>query len=195
VSLYNETNGAASPPTPTCGAVGLIADYATRADFSSMRARDALVLVGDTAGELGASMYLREIAGREDGAPPPVDLAVERRNGDFVRRLILGGQATVVHDLSDGGLIAAVAEMALASNVGAAVTASGVGALFGEDQARYLLAVADPAAVLAAAKAAGVPAVVVGQAGGESLSGPGFDVPLAKLRAAHEGWMPGYMGA
>ncbi|MGH6964663.1 MAG: phosphoribosylformylglycinamidine synthase subunit PurL [Phenylobacterium sp.] len=195
VSLYNETNGAAIPPTPTCGAVGLIPDYAKRADFSSMKAGDALVLVGETAGELGASMYLREIAGREDGAPPPVDLGVERRNGDFVRKLILGGQVTVVHDLSDGGLIAAVAEMALASNVGASVTAAGVGALFGEDQARYLLAVADAAPVLAAAKAAGVPAAVVGQAGGESLSGPGFDVALAKLRTAHEGWMPGYMGA
>jgi phosphoribosylformylglycinamidine synthase len=101
----------------------------------------------------------------------------------------------VVHDLSDGGLLAAVAEMALASNVGATVTASGVGALFGEDQARYLLAVADPAPILAAAKAAGVPAAEVGKAGGESLSGPGFDVALATLRTAHEGWMPGYMGA
>jgi phosphoribosylformylglycinamidine synthase len=195
VSLYNETNGAAIPPTPTCGAVGLIPDYARRADFSSMKAGDVLVLVGETAGELGASMYLREIAGREDGAPPPVDLGVERRNGDFVRSLILGGQVAVVHDLSDGGLVAAAAEMALASNVGVSVTAAGVGDLFGEDQARYLLAVADAGTILAAAKAAGVPAVEIGRAGDDSLSGPGFDVPLAKLRTAHEGWMPGYMGA
>jgi phosphoribosylformylglycinamidine synthase len=197
VSLYNETNGTAIPPTPTCGAVGLIADYARRADFSSMQAGDALVLVGETAGELGASMYLREIVGREDGAPPPVDLSLERRNGDFVRSLILSGQVTVVHDLSDGGLVAAAAEMALASSVGLALESgsSGVGALFGEDQARYLLAVADAAPILAAAKAAGVPATVVGRAGGESLSGPGFDVALARLRTAHEGWMPGYMGA
>jgi phosphoribosylformylglycinamidine synthase len=85
--------------------------------------------------------------------------------------------------------------MALASNVGASVTASGAGALFGEDQARYLLAVADAAPILAAAKAAGVPAEMIGKAGGESLSGPGFDLPLAKLRTAHEGWMPAYMGA
>jgi phosphoribosylformylglycinamidine synthase len=195
VSLYNETNGAAIPPTPTVGAVGLIADYARRADFSSMKAGDALVLVGDTAGELGASMYLREVLGREDGAPPSVDLGVERRNGDFVRSLILTGQTPVVHDLSDGGLIAAVAEMALASAMGVRVTASGVGALFGEDQARYLLATADAAPVLAAAKAAGVPAAVIGKAGGESVSGPGFDVPLTELRAAHEGWMPAYMSA
>jgi len=195
VSLYNETNGSAIPPTPTVGAVGLIADYARRADFSSMQAGDALVLVGETVGELGASMYLREVAGREDGAPPPVDLAVERRNGDFVRSLILSGQVTVVHDLSDGGLIATAAEMALAASVGVALTASGVGDLFGEDQARYLLAVGDAGPVLAAAKATGVAAAVIGRAGGEALCGPGFDLPLAQLRMAHEGWLPGYMGA
>jgi phosphoribosylformylglycinamidine synthase len=196
VSLYNETNGTAIPPTPTCGAVGLIADYSHRADFSSMKEGDALILVGETRGELGASMYLREILGREDGAPPPVDLAVERRNGDFIRSLILSGQLAVVHDLSDGGLVAAAAEMALASSVGLTLGggASGVGALFGEDQGRYLLAVPDPAPILAAAAAAGVPAAVAGQAGGEAFAGPGFDVPLARLRTAHEGWMPAYMG-
>ena len=195
VSLYNETNGAAIPPTPTVGAVGLIEDYGRRADFASVKAGDSLVLIGETRGELGASMYLREVLGREDGAPPPVDLAAERRNGDFVRDLIMSGQLSVVHDLSDGGLIAAAAEMALASGVGLRLDAgvSGVAALFGEDQARYLLAVADPAPILATARAAGVPAWVVGQAGGEALAGPGFDIPLATLRATHEGWLPGYM--
>ncbi|WP_394763171.1 phosphoribosylformylglycinamidine synthase subunit PurL [Phenylobacterium sp.] len=197
VSLYNETNGSAIPPTPTVGAVGLIENYARRADFASMRDGDALILIGETKGDLGASMYLREILGREDGAPPSVDLALERRHGDFVRNLILDGQLSVVHDLSDGGLIAAAAEMALASAVGLTLEggSSSVGFLFGEDQARYLLAVADPAAILAAATAAGVPATVVGQAGGEALRGPGFDIPLARLRTAHEGWMPGFMGA
>jgi phosphoribosylformylglycinamidine synthase II len=199
VSLYNETNGAAIPPTPTCGAVGLIADYGRRADFSSMKAGDTLILVGETVGELGASMYLREILGREDGAPPPVDLALERRTGDFIRSLILSGQLTVVHDLSDGGLIAAVAEMALASGVGVSLRMNSHAhahiLLFGEDQARYLIATAEPDAILAASAAAGVHASVVGHAGGEALSAPGlFEVPLATLRAAHEGWMPGYMG-
>ncbi|HEY9218798.1 MAG TPA: phosphoribosylformylglycinamidine synthase subunit PurL, partial [Phenylobacterium sp.] len=88
VSLYNETNGAAIPPTPTVGAVGLIADYACRADYAGLKNGDALVLIGETRGELGASLYLREVLGREDGAPPKVDLAAERRNGDFVRALI-----------------------------------------------------------------------------------------------------------
>ena len=100
VSLYNETNGAAIPPTPVVGAVGLIADGSRHADFSSMKPGEALVLIGETVGELGASLYLREILGREDGAPPPVDLAAERRNGDFVRSLIKDGKVVTVHDSS-----------------------------------------------------------------------------------------------
>jgi len=199
VSLYNETNGAAIPPTPTVGAVGLIPDYAHRADFAGMKDGDALVLIGSTLGELGASMYLREVLGREEGAPPPVDLALERKVGDFVRNLILSDQVTVCHDLSDGGLIAAATEMALASNTGFSLDEKdGLAAhafLFGEDQARYLIAVKDAAVILQAAKAAGVEAAVVGKAGGADLGVEGlFTLPLAKLRAAHEGWMPAYMG-
>jgi phosphoribosylformylglycinamidine synthase II len=199
VSLYNETNGAAIPPTPTVGAVGLLVDSSKHADFSSLKAGDSLVLIGETHGELGASMYLRELLGREDGAPPPVDLALERRTGDFVRDLIVSRQVTVVHDLSDGGLIAAVAEMALASRVGVTLELSG-GAplhaqLFGEDQARYLLATTRPDELIAAARAAGLPAARVGRAEGEALALPGtFNLPLADLRQAHEGWMPGFMG-
>jgi phosphoribosylformylglycinamidine synthase II len=200
VSLYNETNGVAIPPTPTVGAVGLIADYAVRADFSSMKSGDALVLVGETVGELGASMYLRECLGREDGAPPPVDLAAERRNGNFVRNLIQSGQVSVVHDLSDGGLIAALAEMALAAKVGAQLLADSdlppQAWLFGEDQGRYLVATPAASALLAAAEASGVPARIVGEAGGEVLARPGlFSLDIDRLRTAHEGWLPGFMGA
>jgi phosphoribosylformylglycinamidine synthase len=199
VSLYNETNGAAIPPTPTVGAVGLIPDYAHRADFAGMKDGDALVLIGSTAGELGASMYLREVQGQEAGAPPPVDLALERKTGDFVRNLILSDQVTVCHDLSDGGLIAAAAEMALASKVGFTLQADGSipahALLFGEDQARYLVAVKDAAPILAAAQAAGVEAAVIGKAGGDDVAVAGlFALPLAKLRSEHEGWMPAYMG-
>jgi phosphoribosylformylglycinamidine synthase len=200
VSLYNETNGAAIPPTPTVGAVGLIADYAQRADFSSARPGQTLVLIGETKGELGASMHLRVAYGREDGAPPSVDLAVERRNGDLVRSLIKSGQTPVVHDLSDGGLIAAAADMALASGVGAVLSHDPAlalhGQLFGEDQARYLIATDSPDVVIDAAQAAGVPAKVVGEVGGEALAVSGlFSIPLSELRRRHEGWMPGFMGA
>jgi phosphoribosylformylglycinamidine synthase subunit PurL len=197
VSLYNETNGAAIPPTPTVGGVGLIPDYAHRADFASMRVGDVLVLVGATKGELGASMYLREIAGREDGAPPPVDLALERKTGDLVRGLIRAGQVRTVHDLSDGGLIAALAEMCLASNLGCDLRLEGQAwvQLFAEDQARYLIAIPDPTPVLTAARAAGVPAAILGDAVGESIViDRALDLPLAELRAAHEGWMPSFMG-
>ena len=198
VSLYNETSGAAIPPTPTVGGVGLIPDYGQRADFAGLEAGMSLVLVGETRGELGASMYLREVLGREDGAPPPVDLAVERRNGDLVRQLIRTGLTRVVHDLSDGGLVAAAAEMALASDVGITLSAESAlpaqAWLFGEDQGRYLLGCADPGPVLTAAASAGVPARVVGAAGGVDLSCTGvFTLPLEALKAGHEGWLPGYM--
>jgi phosphoribosylformylglycinamidine synthase len=198
VSLYNETNGAAIPPTPAVGGVGLIEDYELRAGFATMAAGDALVLLGETRGELGASMYLREVLGREDGAPPSVDLAAERRCGDLVRNLIQSGQASAVHDLSDGGLAAAASDMALASNIGVSLApAGGLPAqawFFGEDQGRYLVATAAAEAVLAAARAADVPAQVVGRAGGGALACEGlFDLDLARLRAAHEGWMPAYM--
>jgi phosphoribosylformylglycinamidine synthase len=198
VSLYNETNGAAIPPTPVVGAVGLIGAGARHADFSSMKAGDTLVLVGETRGELGASLYLRELLGREDGAPPPVDLAAERRNGDFVRSQIQSGVARAVHDLSDGGLAATAAEMALASDLGLTLTLpEGVlahASLFGEDQARYLIATTDAGALLEAAREAGVPARKIGVAGGEAISVDGlFTLALAELRAAHEGWMPAFM--
>lgn len=200
VSLYNETNGAAIPPTPTVGGVGLLEDSSKRADFSGMKAGDTLILVGETRGELGASMYLRECLGREDGAPPPVDLDLERQAGDFVRRLIQSGQATCVHDLSDGGLAATIAEMALASGVGASLRMKSEQhahvLLFAEDQARYLIATSQPDPIFAAAGAAGVHASVVGEAGGDTLAAPGlFDLPLRRLREAHEGWLPRYMGS
>ncbi len=198
VSLYNETNGQAIPPTPTVGGVGLIADSARRADYSSLQPGQTLILLGETRGELGASLYLREILGREDGAPPPVDLAAERRVGDFLRAMIRGEQVSVAHDLSDGGLIGAAADMALASGVGITLSLGSDlpahAALFGEDQARYLIAVDEAQPLLAAAAAAGVAAREIGRAGGDSLAAQDlFDVPLKALRDAYEGWMPTYM--
>ncbi len=198
VSLYNETNGVAIPPTPTVGAVGLIEDYAARADFASAKPGNTLVLLGVSRGELGSSLYLRECLGREDGAPPPVDLSVERRNGDFVRGLIKAGVIRTVHDLSDGGLVAAAAEMALASNVGINLDATSAlhahAFLFGEDQGRYLVATDRPDELVTLAHVASVPAARIGLAGGDSFaSGPLFSIPLDRLREIHEGWMPAYM--
>jgi phosphoribosylformylglycinamidine (FGAM) synthase-like enzyme len=200
VSLYNETNGAAIPPTPTVGAVGLLPDYARRVGYSGLKAGDILVLIGATTGELGSSLYLREILGREDGAPPPVDLGAERRNGDLVRRMIRKGLLHAVHDLSDGGLILAAIEMALASKVGAFVDDLPEGpahaVLFGEDQARYLIALAQDALDVLdeAAADAGVPYHVLGRAGGCEVAVTDlFAIDLDDLSAAHEGWMPAFM--
>jgi phosphoribosylformylglycinamidine synthase II len=199
VSLYNETNGVAIPPTPAIGGVGLLADYGARAGFG-LKAGMQLILVGETNGWLGASLYAREVAGLEAGAPPPVDLATEKRNGDAIRKLIEAGVVSVCHDLSDGGLWLAAAELALSSGVGIAlVPPTDVAlhaALFGEDQARYLIAVApDKAdAVFDALEAAGVPAAPAGTSGGCELAVQGgFAVDLDLLRQTHENWMPEYM--
>jgi phosphoribosylformylglycinamidine synthase subunit PurL len=199
VSLYNETGGVAIPPTPTVGAVGLIPDYARRADFASLKAGDVLLVVGTSHGELGSSLYLRELFGREEGAPPPVDLAFERRNGDFVRELIRAGRVSAVHDLSDGGLAIAAAEMALASDVGIDLSPTSQthahGFLFGEDQGRYLIATSDPDSIVAEARAAGLNIALAGQAGGRDFACHQlFRIDLDRLRAAHEGWMPAYVG-
>jgi phosphoribosylformylglycinamidine synthase II len=203
VSFYNETNGSAVQPTPAIGAVGLIDDLDRTATPALATAGDRLIVIGDTAGHLGASLYAREIHGTEAGAPPPVNLVTERRNGDFVRGLITAGAVTICHDISDGGLLVAVAEMALAGDLGATLDAPPAGGvahgwLFGEDQARYVIAVdeAGTEAVLTKAQAAGVPAQIIGEVGGAALTVFGGNpISLAALRAAHENWLPDYMAA
>jgi len=124
VSLYNETNGRAILPTPTIGGVGLLTDFTASVTLAFKAAGEAILLIGPSQGWLGQSLYLRDICGREEGAPPPVDLAAEKRNGDFVRELISRKVATAVHDVSDGGLAVAVAEMAMAASIGADLQAS-----------------------------------------------------------------------
>lgn len=203
VSLYNETNGVGILPTPTIGGVGVLDDVTRHATLNLKRAGDVLVLIGDTAGWLGQSVYLSVIAGREDGAPPPVDLAVERRNGDFVRGLITSGLVDTVHDLSDGGLAVALAEMAMAGGIGAALPEVPQGIpthayLFGEDQGRYLLAVDPETApdLLYSASAQGIPAAVIGVTGNDHLTLPhGETISVAALRETHEGWLPAYMAS
>jgi phosphoribosylformylglycinamidine synthase subunit PurL len=196
-SLYNETNGEAILPTPAIGAVGLLKDVHRMASLAFKREGDAILLIGDTKGHLGQSLYLREMEGKEEGAPPPVDLAAEKRNGDFVRSLIEQGRVDTVHDCSDGGLLVAVAEMAMASDIGASLDCeTSIPFLFGEDQARYVFAVPqkDAAAMLTTAKAAGVPARTIGMSGGTALAAGGNSVPVPELRAAHESWFPKFMG-
>ncbi|KQT09084.1 phosphoribosylformylglycinamidine synthase [Methylobacterium sp. Leaf399] len=203
VSLYNETNGVGILPTPTIGGVGLLDDVTRHATIALKREGDVLVLLGETAGWLGQSVYLAVVAGREEGAPPPVDLAAERRNGDFLRGFISSGRIDSVHDLSDGGLGIAVAEMALAGGLGATLGEGPAGVpahawLFGEDQARYLLSTDLTTAqdLLARAAELGIAAAIVGSVGGDGLTLPGGQtISLTALREAHEGWLPAYMAS
>ena len=196
VSLYNETEGKGILPTPAIGGLGVL-DNAADCRGTNLTAGCTLVLVGDTAGHLGQSLWLREIAGREEGPPPPVDLVAERRNGDFVRSQFAQYDIWACHDVSDGGLLVAVAEMALDGRTGAVLTAEGDhGFWFGEDQGRYVLSVhGDPAALLDTARAAGVPARVIGTAGGEHLTLPGAEpISLVDLREANRRFFPDWMG-
>jgi phosphoribosylformylglycinamidine synthase len=201
VSLYNETNGRAILPTPTIGAVGLLDNFMRSATLAFKAADEAILLIGETPGWLGQSLYLRELCGREEGAPPPVDLETERRNGDFVRILIHENIATATHDVSDGGLLVAIAEMAMASGLGAALTRvpADIPAhafWFGEDQARYVATVHTGAvdAIIARARIAGVPVRRIGTTGGDGLAVPGERALLVEqLRARFEAWLPQYM--
>jgi phosphoribosylformylglycinamidine synthase len=201
VSLYNDTNGKAILPTPSIGGVGLIDDFKKSATLAFKRDGEAILLVGETAGWLGQSIYLREICAREEGAPPPVDLIEERENGDFVRALILDGTASAVHDLSDGGLLVALAEMAMAGEIGATIDAPPDDIpphayWFGEDQARYIVTVptAKVDAVLARARDASVLVSRIGTTGGDVLAVQGERaLRVSDLSQRSETWLPAYM--
>ena len=203
VSLYNETNGEAIPPTPAIGGVGLLPDIGRMATLPFKAEGEAILLAGAPPSfgtHLGQSIYLREILGREDGPPPPVDLAHEKRVGDFVRGLIRDGLATAVHDCSDGGLAVALAEMAVGSGIGAAINRladhAPLPVLFGEDQGRYVVTVReqDVDQVLDLAREAGVFAPWIGRTGGADLKlGDVVSISVAKLREAHENWFPAFM--
>jgi phosphoribosylformylglycinamidine (FGAM) synthase-like enzyme len=155
-------------------------------------------LVGGGPSWLGQSAWLATIAGREEGAPPPVDLAAERRNGEFVASLIQTGRVSAVHDLSDGGLAVALAEMVIAGGIGASVKAEAPEHVFffGEDQGRYVLTAppAESAALAEEAKRLNVPLSRLGATGGQTLRlGGAAPLPLAALNEAYESWLPAYM--
>ena len=201
VSLYNETNGRAILPTPTIGGVGVLNDFMKSMSLAFKAEGQAILLIGISKGWLGQSLYLRDVCGREEGAPPPVDLAAEKGNGEFVRGLIAAGRITAAHDLSDGGLAVALAEMAISSGLGAKLDAGPKDLpphafWFGEDQARYVITA--PAAgadkLIADAKAAGVPIATIGVTGGNALALPGeTPILVAALTEKFEGWLPAYM--
>jgi phosphoribosylformylglycinamidine synthase len=207
VSLYNETNGQGILPTPTIGGVGLLDDWSQMSRVGFAAPGQVILLVGappSRGTHLGQSIYLRDLFGRADGAPPKVDLAHEKRTGDFVRGLIRSGVATAVHDLSDGGLGIGLAEMAIASGIGAEIVdlsdQDPILQYFAEDQGRYLVTVSlDPqgkelAALWDEAQRLGIFAPWIGSTGGTALVlGSARPVPVADLKKAHESWFPAFM--
>ncbi len=204
VSLYNETNGEAILPTPAIGGVGLISDWRKSATLAFKAEGEAILLAGappDWGTWLGQSAYLRDVHRREEGRPPPVDLEHEKRVGDFVRALVADGLVTAVHDLSDGGLAVALAEMAMASGIGATVNQLSdrdpVPTFFGEDQGRYLVTVQPEAeeTLWERAEIAGVFLPWLGNTGGSDLVlGESRPLRVSLLRERHEGWFPRFMG-
>jgi phosphoribosylformylglycinamidine synthase len=203
VSLYNETNGQGILPTPTIAGVGLMKDWSKMARIRFAAQGEAILLAGAPSSwgtHLGQSVYLRDIHGRTDGPAPHVDLAHEKKVGDFVRGLIEDGLATAVHDCSSGGLALAVTEMAMASGIGAHVNAlndaNPVAVFYGEDQGRYVLTVAQDNVdqVQVRAEAAGVFCPWIGRTVGTNVTlGNARPVAIEELRSAHESWFPSFM--
>ena len=209
VSLYNETknedgSGSAILPTPAIGGIGLLSDWRKSATIGFKGMGDVIVLIGERRGQLGQSLWLRELHGREDGPPPTVDLDAERRVGDYVRARIASGCLTAVHDVADGGVAVAVAEMALAGNVGALlypVQPHGVaGSFFAEDQGLYVATVRDGALLdfLAGATAGGIEVEPIGRTVGSriifELKEGDYVVTLEELRRTHDAFFPRLMG-
>ena len=210
VSLYNESKatggGSAILPTPAIGGVGLMLEWTKAATIAFKATGETIILIGHSDSHVGQSLWLRDVHHREEGTPPPVDLAAERRAGELIRALIAEGRVSAVHDCSDGGAVVAVAEMALAGNIGMTMPVvpqipNPAAILFGEDQGRYVVTTRDPDAVRAAANAAQLFAVPIGTTGGDALTfdlidrGGPQSVSLAALRAAHEGFFPKLMDA
>jgi phosphoribosylformylglycinamidine synthase subunit PurL len=207
VSLYNETNGQGILPTPTIGGVGLLPDWSGMQRIAFAAEGEMILLVGappSRGTHLGQSVYLRDLFGRAEGSPPPVDLQHEKRTGDWVRKLIRSGIVTACHDLSDGGLAVAIAEMAIAGSIGARITdledIDPVLQFFGEDQGRYLLTVnLDPqgdaiTALWSEAESLGIYAPWIGTTRGtELILGAARPLSVDSLRVAHEAWFPRFM--
>ena len=202
VSLYNETNGVAIPPTPAIGGVGVVPDLAHVANIALKAEGNLLVVIGRERGHLGQTIYQLTVTGKVEGAPPPVDLADEIKAGNLVRTLIREDKVRAVHDTSDGGLLVAVAEMALAGAIGVQLfpyegKLPAHAAWFGEDQGRYVVEASPELAeeIIERARLLALPARVVGTVGGAALSLRNETaLAVADLRAAHESWFPQYMG-
>lgn len=171
VSLYNETIDQNIYPTPAIGGVGIIDDYRKALPMAFQRTDEHIFLVGKTHGHLGQSLFIKILYDSESGAPPPCDPVVELRHGAFIRELAETGLASACHDLSDGGLMMALAEMAMAGEIGARIHVANEKPefWFGEDQGRYLLVTSSADAVIALAQKKNIPLTLLGRTAGDCL--------------------------
>jgi len=203
VSLYNETDGKAIQPCPVIGMVGVIENVDDAVGNCFVAADQDIFVIGQSDkaddGWLGASIYQQHHG--DDGiyAPPPLDLVAEQKTGSFVRQQILGGGINAAHDIADGGLAVAIAEMAMRSEFGAEIAVPKTGNLhgwaFGEDQARFVVTTADSQALIAAAKEAGIDITKLGMVSdqGELKFGDNDTISIADLNAVFEGCIPALM--
>lgn len=196
VSLYNETSGEAILPTPVIGGVGLIENWEHALPLAFQSEGETIVLLGEEGAHLGQSLYLKELHNSEAGPTPAVDLGKEKERGTFIRKLAADGLITACHDISDGGLLAALTEMAMASGIGAEMIVKQDDAPFwlGEDQARYVITTSDIGNILALSQAKNIPMTILGKTGGTTLSFANGDaVDVAELINLNENWLPDYM--
>ncbi len=194
-SLYNETNGQGILPTPAIGGVGLIQNIKHALTMSFKAEGETIIRIGEMEGHLGRSLWLSEIAGREEGEAPTVNLEAEQRHGEFILHCIQHGWISACHDISDGGQLVALAEMAIASkgSIGAILdVACDIGRAFGEDQARYIITVPHEYAdrVLTKAPESGISATVIGETGSDALVIGDASVPVAELSMLHQQTLP-----
>lgn len=185
VSLYNETNGEAILPTPVIGGVGMIKDWKKAKPLAFQNENETIMLIGGEGTHLGQSLYLKEVFGLEQGPAPTVELSQERKNGEYIRSLTEQNLITACHDISDGGLLVALAEMAIASNIGAELEIKADAAtLYGEDQARYVITTTQPDKIQG---------TIIGKTSGKTLKLEAHEVKVEHLRQINQSWLPNYM--
>lgn len=200
VSLYNETNGIAIYPTPTIGGVGLLKNINNMMTFNFKNTESIIAVIGETSGHLSQSALIYDVIGDKEGPPPQINLKEEKKNGLFVSDLIKGKLVNAVHDISHGGIIVTLAEMCMASNIGAKIKVSGSNSdkikyLFSEDQARYLIEISKKnlEKIKKTASTKNIKINIIGNTQSEILEVENdLKISVKELKTKNESWFKNY---
>ena len=200
VSLYNETNGVAIYPTPTIGGVGLLKNINNMMTFNFKNTESIIAVIGETSGHLSQSALIYDVIGDKEGPPPQINLKEEKKNGLFVSDLIKGKLVNAVHDISHGGIIVTLAEMCMASNIGAKIKVSGSNSdkikyLFSEDQARYLIEISKKnlEKIKKTASTKNIKINIIGNTQSEILEVENdLKISVKELKTKNESWFKNY---